>query len=143
MKYVLDSNVALKWVLPEADSDKALGLRAEMQAGVHELLAPDVLPVEVAHELTRGERKGIIPIGDADMHLLNILSTAPQFHPSLAILRRGLAISSAARIGVYDCLYVPLAEREGCEFITAYDKLVKNKNLAAQFPFVVSLASMP
>jgi predicted nucleic acid-binding protein len=48
MIYVLDANVGLKWVLPEADSDKALQLRADFQAGVHELHAPDVFPVEVA-----------------------------------------------------------------------------------------------
>jgi predicted nucleic acid-binding protein len=45
MIYVLDSNVALKWVLPEADSDKALRLRADMQAGLHQLLSPEVFPV--------------------------------------------------------------------------------------------------
>ena len=28
MRYVLDSNIALKWVLTEADSDKARRLRA-------------------------------------------------------------------------------------------------------------------
>jgi len=141
MRYVLDANVALKWVLPEADSDKALRLRADTQAGVHELLAPDVFAVEVAHALARAERKGDIPVGDAELHLLNILSTSPQFQPSLAILRRALAISSAARIGVYDCLYVALAEREGCELVTADDKLVKN--LLGQFPFLVPLASLP
>ena len=141
MRYVLDANVALKWVLPEADSDKALRLRADTQAGVHELLAPDVFAVEVAHALARAERKGDIPVGDAELHLLNILSTSPQFQPSLAILRRALAISSAARIGVYDCLYVALAEREGCELVTADDRLVKN--LLGQFPFLVPLASLP
>ena len=57
MIYVLDSNVALKWVLPEADSNKALQLRADTQAGVHELLAPDVFPVEVAHALRPGHRR--------------------------------------------------------------------------------------
>jgi predicted nucleic acid-binding protein len=45
------------------------------------------------------------------------------------------------RCGVYDCLYIALAEREGCEFLTADDKLVKN--LGAQLPYVVSLASLP
>jgi predicted nucleic acid-binding protein len=141
MIFVLDANVALKWVLPEADSDKALRLRADTQAGVHEFLAPDFFAVEVAHALTRAERRGDIPVGDADVHLLNILSTSPHFHPSLAVLRRALAISSAARIGVYDCVYVALAERESCDFVTADDKLLKN--LGAQFPFIVSLASMP
>jgi predicted nucleic acid-binding protein len=36
---------------------------------------------------------------------------------------------------------VALAEREGCEFVTADDRLVRN--LQAQFPFIVSLASIP
>jgi predicted nucleic acid-binding protein len=45
------------------------------------------------------------------------------------------------RVGIYDCLYVALAEREGCEFITADDKL--SRNLQCKFPFVLSLASMP
>jgi predicted nucleic acid-binding protein len=61
--------------------------------------------------------------------------------PYRPLLSRAVAISSALRCGVYDCLYVALAEREGCEFITADDKLLKN--LGAQFPFIVSLASMP
>ena len=57
------------------------------------------------------------------------------------LLLRACAISSQEKIGFYDCLYVALAEREGCELITADDKLVKN--LQAQFPFIVPLASMP
>ena len=43
MKYVLDSNVALKWVLRENNSDKARQLRIDYQQKIHELLAPDVL----------------------------------------------------------------------------------------------------
>jgi hypothetical protein len=40
MKYVLDSSVALKWVLPEADSAKATRLRDGYTNGIHALLAP-------------------------------------------------------------------------------------------------------
>jgi hypothetical protein len=39
MRYVLDSRVALKWVLPEADSAKAIRLRNEYINGLHELLS--------------------------------------------------------------------------------------------------------
>jgi hypothetical protein len=42
MKYVLDSSVALKWVLHEADSGKAIRLRDDYSNGIHELLAPDI-----------------------------------------------------------------------------------------------------
>jgi predicted nucleic acid-binding protein len=141
MRYVLDANVALKWVLTEADSPKALRLRADFQAGVHEFLAPDVFPVEVAHALTRAERRGVIPVGQAAVHLAEVLATPPQLHSYLALLNRALAISSSARIGVYDCLYVALAEREGCEFVTADDRLVRN--LHSLFPLLKALTSLP
>ncbi len=40
MKYVLDSSVALKWVLPELDSAKAIALRDDYRNQVHDLLRP-------------------------------------------------------------------------------------------------------
>ncbi|HUY35766.1 MAG TPA: type II toxin-antitoxin system VapC family toxin [Pirellulales bacterium] len=60
MKYVLDASVALKWVLPESDSEKAIALQEEFDREIHEILAPDTFPVEVAHALTRAERRGLI-----------------------------------------------------------------------------------
>lgn len=64
MKYVLDSNVALKWVLPELDAAKAIRIRDEFHQGIHELLSPDVFPIEVAHSLARAERRGEIKHGE-------------------------------------------------------------------------------
>jgi predicted nucleic acid-binding protein len=141
MKYVLDSCVAVKWYLSEADSPKALQLRADFQTHVHELLAPDILRVEVAHALTRAERQGIIAVGDADLHLVDLLSVGVPLRRYAPLLRRAVAISSAARVGVYDCLSVALAESEGCELVTADTKLIKN--LQKQFPFIRDLASVP
>jgi predicted nucleic acid-binding protein len=48
MKYVLDSSAALPCVLPEKDSAKAIQLRDDARNGVHELLAPDIFPAEIA-----------------------------------------------------------------------------------------------
>jgi predicted nucleic acid-binding protein len=50
-------------------------------------------------------------------------------------------ISSQTRSGLYDCLYVALAEREGCELVTDDQKLIAN--LKPLFPFIVPLASLP
>lgn len=124
MKYVLDANIGAKWVLPEADTPKALALRDDFLRQIHELIAPDVFPVEIAHALTRAERKGLIPHSDAIVKLADVLNTAPVLHSYLPLLPRAVEISSKARIGVYDCLYVALAEREGCELVTADSKLV-------------------
>jgi predicted nucleic acid-binding protein len=141
MRLVLDSAVALKWVLPEVDSDKADRLRDDYLNGVHELLAPDVFPVEVAHALTRSERRGIVAVGQATILFAAVMSTSPQLHAYQPLLNRAIAISSAERVGVYDCLYVALAEREGCKLVTADARLVNS--LGARFPFIVPLSSLP
>ena len=65
MKLVLDASVAVKWALPEIDSDKAVRIRDDYLAGLHELLTPDVFPIEVAHCLTRAERQGRIAVSEA------------------------------------------------------------------------------
>jgi predicted nucleic acid-binding protein len=65
MKYVLDSNVALKWTLPEPDSPKARQPRHGFLQAAHELLSPDAFEIEVAHALTRAERQGKIAVGQA------------------------------------------------------------------------------
>jgi hypothetical protein len=56
MKYVLDSCVAVKWVIVEPLDDKAQRLRDDGRNAVHEFLAPDAFPLEVGHALTRAER---------------------------------------------------------------------------------------
>lgn len=141
MKYVLDTSVALKWVLQEQDSALALRLRDEARAGVHELLAPDLFPVEVAHSLTRAERRGRIRQQDGWPFWQVLMTDAPTLHPYLPLMPRAYALSSTFRIGLYDCLYVALAEREGCELITADAKLVTN--LQPSFPFIVPLSALP
>jgi predicted nucleic acid-binding protein len=141
MRHVLDSSVGFKWVVAEVDTDKALRLRDDFRNGLVELLAPDVLPIEIGHGLTRAERQKRITPAEGATYLADLLMLLPQLHPSLALLPRAYEISSQMRVGIYDCLYVALAEREKCELITADDKLLKN--LQPQFPFLVLLSSLP
>ncbi len=141
MRYVIDSSVAFKWVVREVDSDKADRLRDDFRNAVHKLLAPDVFPVEVGHALTRAERQRRIPVGTAVPLLADVLRTLPALHSSVPFLLRACTISSRAHIGFYDCLYVALAEREGCDFVTADARLLANLQL--QFPFIVPLSSLP
>jgi predicted nucleic acid-binding protein len=141
MRYVLDSSVAFKIGVTEPDTDKALRLRDDTRAGLHELVAPDVFAVELAHALTRAERQGRIAAGEAAKIWGTVMTDAPHLEPSFPLLARAIAISSAARIGVYDCVYVALAEREGCAFVSADARLVAN--LAGRFPFIIPLSSLP
>jgi predicted nucleic acid-binding protein len=141
MKYVFDSCGAFKWVVAEVLTTEALRLRDDYGNAVHELIAPDVFPVEVGHALTRAERQGRINPSQAAVLWQDVMLTAPVLVPYLPLMPRAIELSSQFRIGVYDCLYVALAEREGCELVTADDRLVKT--LGPQFPFVISLAAVP
>jgi len=74
--------------------------------------------------------------------MADALRSLPILFPSLPdLLPRAYDLSSRHRIGVYDCLYVALAEREGSDLVTADDKLVRT--LGPHFPFIVALASLP
>lgn len=139
MKYVLDSSVAIKVVLPEPDSAKATALLADYQNQVHELLAPDIFPVEVAHALTRAERKNLLKPGESLHKLAHVLGIGPALHPYLPLLPRAAEISSKMRVGVYDAIYVALAEQEGCDLVTADSKMIKT---LPGYP-IVDLSALP
>jgi predicted nucleic acid-binding protein len=141
MKYVLDSCVALKWVLAEPTSDKAIEVRDEFNRGIHDLVAPNIFLVEVAHALARAERRGIIHPPDGTRRLQNVSSNSPDLQSYLPLLPRAFAIASQFRMGVYDCLYVAVAEREACNLLTADDRLFRA--LHPTFPFITLLASLP
>jgi predicted nucleic acid-binding protein len=141
MKCALDSSVALKWVLPEADSAKAIRLRDEYQNGVHQLLAPDVFTPEIANALASAERQGRIKTGEAARFLVDILRAAPTLHPTPPLLLRAIALAIATRRAVYDCAYLALAEAEGCELLTADYQFARG--LRTSYPFIVSLVALP
>jgi predicted nucleic acid-binding protein len=138
MKFVLDASVAVKWVLPESETQKALLLRDEFRNQVHELIAPDIFLIEVANALTRSERRGIIRPPEASAKLTDVLTTAPDLHAHGPLLLPAVEISSRVRIGVYDCLYLALAEREQCDVVTADQRLK-----ASGHPQVILLADLP
>src|SRR4051812_19614757 len=108
MKYALDASVGLKWVLVEPDADKARRLRDDFQHQIHELIAPDSFSLECAHALAKAERRGMV--ADARKLWSDLMLDSPLQFPCLPLMDRALTIASQARIGVYDCLYVALAE---------------------------------
>ncbi|HEV2948262.1 MAG TPA: type II toxin-antitoxin system VapC family toxin [Gemmataceae bacterium] len=141
MIYVLDSNVAVKWVLTEALSDKAQLLRDDFKNNFHQLISPDILPAEIIHALTRAERQNRISPPEGGKLFADIMSTPPRFFQYQPLIPRAYVIASQAKIGVYDCLYVALSEQENCQLVTADDRLVKV--LQPQFPQIIHLASLP
>src|SRR5438105_762652 len=112
MKYVIDCSVQIKTFVTEADSAKAIQLGDEFRAGIHELLAPDFLPIEAANVLMILERGGKIRPGDANLFFAQFLIDMPVLHTTIPLLPRALEIAKLFRQSVYDSVFTALAERE-------------------------------
>lgn len=114
---VIDASVAAKWFLSEAESESAIALRDAHVAGRIRLIAPSLMPYEVANALRYHPRIGsdFLAVYIADLFALGI-GIDPVSDGSMAA-----AIKVAYRTGltVYDACYVSLADRLGCPLFTA------------------------
>jgi len=123
---VVDASVALKWVIEEPDSDKAIALLNEWDESSTTMLAPSLLAYEVTNILYQNVRKDEISRTKAATALKDILSAGIEFdlsedaELSLQALQFAFDFSLKA---AYDPQYLALAEREDCELWTADTKL--------------------
>ncbi len=141
MKYVLDSSVALKFVLPEPDSDRAIQLRDEFRHGILHLIAPDIFTSEVANGLATAERQGRTAPGEAILFLHDVIQNSPVIYAPNPFLPRAIDLSIIYRHAVYDCIYLALAEAENCEMVSADDAFVRK--MRSNFPYLIRLADLP
>lgn len=118
--FVVDVNVVVKWRVPEVLSAQAsLFLdRDDIQ-----LLAPGFLLIEANNVFATKVRQGEV---DAEIasDFLESLYTMLQLAPVEPMLPSAFLLSTAHGVSVYDALYVALALREECAFITADEKLL-------------------
>jgi predicted nucleic acid-binding protein len=133
---VVDTNIALKWVLVEEDSGTARALLAQWTRTGTEILAPSLLIYEATNILYREIRAGKITFETAKNGINLILRTIVLMHsnwPTTSL--RAMALAERFKLpAAYDTQYLALAELEDCEFWTTDTRIwsaVKN-----QFPWV-------
>ncbi len=115
MDYVVDASVAVKWFVAEEDSKRAVDFL--QHAG--RLIAPELVVIEVATALSRRERVGEIPPGQAQADLETLPNYFDALLPAWPDARKALEISLNLTHPFSDCLYLALAMRLGHRFITA------------------------
>lgn len=141
MKAVLDASSGVQAVLPEADTPKAIRLLDEFGQGRHDLIAPDIYPLETLNVLSKAERQNRIPPGSGYALWQTLIADVPTLHPHVPLFPRAYAISTTYKVAIYDCLYVALAEQEKAELITSDVRLATN--LQKAFPFIRLLSTFP
>lgn len=121
MTWVVDASITIKWVIPEILSDAAHRLRD----GEDELLAPDLLLVEVANALWKKTTARELSPREADTALDLVGHSGIDLHPTPPLLPRAMEVARRLAHPVYDCVYLALAERERVPLVTADQRLLR------------------
>jgi predicted nucleic acid-binding protein len=120
MTLVVDASVAVKWVLPEVGSERAVAIRTTDE----DLIAPSLACAEIGSAIWRAALRGDLAAAEAREYLKIAIA-----HYQRIILLEELtdaAITLAIRLKhpIYDCFYLALAERERCTLVTADARLI-------------------
>lgn len=119
---VVDASIAIKWLLVEPDSNKAVKLLDEWINKEMLILAPSLLTYEITNALYQKVRKGEITLARAKEALAEISLTEIEFDFSTDFAFSTRAVELANHLSLpatYDSHYLALAERKGCELWTA------------------------
>lgn len=116
---LVDASVALKWLVKEVNSDKALALPA-----TGPLIAPDLLWTEVANGLWRKAARGDIDAASALAVLPVLDAMIDERVSSSDVTRAALALAMELQHPVYDCVYLALARQRDIPLVTADERLI-------------------
>lgn len=123
---VVDASVAVKWVVDEPSSDAAAALLKRPIAW----MAPRLMLVEAAAALRRKVANGELRTETAATALTALVDAVRQGTIRLAedeqIVGTALLLAVGLAHKVPDCLYLALAEREGCALSTADVRLARS-----------------
>jgi predicted nucleic acid-binding protein len=116
---VIDSSIALQWVLPEPGYETAL-----RYVEIEGVTSPDVLLVETANVLAKKVRAANITAEQA-ITSLAVVKDAVQLVHSEPLVSRALELSIALSHPVYDCVFLACAEQVGGKLATRDARFVK------------------
>jgi predicted nucleic acid-binding protein len=118
-RLVIDASVAVKWVIPEPDSE-----RAELLLD-HWLVAPDLLFAECANALWKKVRRGELTKEEAEI----AAQTLEQADLSVVSTRGHLALATSIAVELdhpaYAAVYLAVAEASNLRLVTADDGIIR------------------
>lgn len=140
-RFVLDASVAVKWLVPEPNSEAALRLLAP----TIELHAPAHWMAEVATTLgAKAAVHGGLSRQQALARIDWLREVEVVAHPIAPLLGAAAALAFDLHLTVYDTLYLALAGSQGIPLVTADRKLMEkagtNPGLAGRVTWIADLA---
>lgn len=123
MAFVVDSSVALAWLLPDEQSDTADALKGRLET--QRPVAPTLWPLEVGNALLSARRRGRLTERDID-RLLEVFAALPievEVAAPVESLLATIALARRYRLTTYDAAYLELAKRRGLPLATFDSRL--------------------
>lgn len=118
---IVDASVVVKWFVVEPLREEA----REVLLADDELIAPDVVTVEVANALWAKSRRGELGSSEAARAIAAVCSGGvPQLRSTPPLVSRAFELAGLLDHPVYDCLYLALAERLDLSVVTADRRFV-------------------
>jgi predicted nucleic acid-binding protein len=117
-RVLVDASVAIKWVVEEPDSGKAILLLDR------QLVAPDLLCAECGNILWKKVAKRELTAEEADLAAQAIERAEIEIVSMRPYLARALALANEYGHPAYDCVYLAVAEGLDLPIVTADTQLV-------------------
>src|SRR5215470_7349622 len=118
-RYVVDASVAARWYFPEPLAEQADILLMQRT----EILAPDILPVELAALVWKRTRRGEIDESMADRIVAELRRVPLELRPTSDLVTTALPLALHRGFTLTDAFYIVLAMQSGCPFVTADRRL--------------------
>jgi predicted nucleic acid-binding protein len=120
---ILDTSVALKWSVSEADTDIALRVLDALVAGQVQAAAPDLIFYEMGNAF---RLKASFSIAAVQSSLSQVEAAGVEIvEPTPELLARAVTLARRYNTSVYDATYLALALERGWRFLTADARFVR------------------
>lgn len=130
-----DASVAAKWSFVEEYSGEARALLRDALAQQEPIVAPPLLPSEVANIIRQRMRQGQVQLDEARALLAQFLALPISLQTPQTLYDQSLVLADQHNLpAVYDAHYVALAELLGATLWTADQRLLRA--LGGRLPFV-------
>jgi predicted nucleic acid-binding protein len=119
-KLVIDASIAIKWVVEEEGTPAALALRQQAK-----LIAPELLVAECANILWKKVLRGELSREEAVLAARLLEGAEIELLPTRSLLEVATRMSIELNHPAYDCLYLALAAKNKCQFVTADNRFLQ------------------
>ncbi len=122
MKWLVpDASVAIKWFVPEHDSDQALLILDEYDSGLYRFVAPELLVSEIGNILWK--KRDLVDKESGTAIIRNLLEWDIALVPSTRIITAAYRLAWRYERTVYDSMYLATAQLYRCDMVTADERL--------------------